>query len=47
MVAVYRMEVNGWTPERAFEEMKSYGFKPEKQPDKTRFVLEYRGTVAE
>lgn len=26
MCAVYRMEVDGWTPDRAFEEMRKFGF---------------------
>jgi protein tyrosine/serine phosphatase len=26
MCAVYRMEIQGWTPERAFEEMQQFGF---------------------
>jgi len=26
MCAVYRMEVDGWTPEQAFQEMEAYGF---------------------
>ena len=41
MVAVYRMAVDGWTPERALAEMRTYGFEPEKQPEMTTFVEGY------
>lgn len=47
MVAVYRMAVNGWPPERALEEMKKYGFKPDEEPEKTRFVMHYGRAATE
>jgi len=40
LVAVYRIACQGWTAERAIREMKSYGFKPAKQAEMTRFVRE-------
>lgn len=40
IVAAYRITVQGWSAERALEEMKSYGFEAERQPRKVEFVRE-------
>jgi protein tyrosine phosphatase (PTP) superfamily phosphohydrolase (DUF442 family) len=46
MTAVYRMAVNGWTPERAFDEMKDYKFGLDfLHPEFKRFVYAYRPEV--
>jgi protein tyrosine/serine phosphatase len=43
MTAVYRMERDGWTADRAFEEMQQYGFgSPFLHPALKRFVDEYQ-----
>ena len=41
MCALYRIEVEGWTSERALEEMRSFGFH-ERYRDLSDFVLGYR-----
>lgn len=43
MCAVYRMEVDGWTPEEAFEEMQGFGFN-DIWTDLSAFVKSYRRT---
>lgn len=40
MCALYRIEVDGWTPQKAFEEMQRYGFH-EAYTDLRKFVLGY------
>jgi protein tyrosine phosphatase (PTP) superfamily phosphohydrolase (DUF442 family) len=43
MTAIYRMTVNGWTSERAFDEMKDYKFgKDFLHPEFKKFVFDYR-----
>jgi len=46
MCAVYRMEVDGWTPERAFEEMQAFGFH-DMYTDLERYVKGYKPQFAE
>jgi len=41
LVAVYRIAIQGWTFDRALEEMIAYGFEPAKQAEMTRFVRDY------
>jgi protein tyrosine/serine phosphatase len=41
MCALYRIEVQGWSPEAAFAEMQEHGFH-DMYRDLERFVLEYR-----
>jgi protein tyrosine/serine phosphatase len=41
MCAVYRMEVEGWTPERALEEMRSFGWHDETYREIGAFVAGY------
>lgn len=40
MCALYRIEIQGWTPERAFDEMQAFGFH-DIYVDLKRFVLGY------
>ncbi|HUR54270.1 MAG TPA: tyrosine-protein phosphatase [Gemmataceae bacterium] len=50
MCAVYRMEYDGWTPDRALAEMREYGFDPDKDAAArayAEFVLTYRPRKAE
>jgi protein tyrosine/serine phosphatase len=42
MCALYRMEVDGWTPERAHEEMEAFGWHDDIYRALGKFVLEYR-----
>jgi protein tyrosine phosphatase (PTP) superfamily phosphohydrolase (DUF442 family) len=43
MTAIYRMNVDGWTPDRAFDEMKDYKFGFDfLHPEFKKFVLTYR-----
>jgi tyrosine-protein phosphatase SIW14 len=43
MTAVYRMEHDGWTADRAYQEMKRYGFGPSRWHRELRdFVYRYR-----
>ena len=43
MTAVYRMSLDGWTPDRAFQEMKSYRFGADfLHPEFKRFVYAFR-----
>jgi hypothetical protein len=46
MVAVYRMQHDGLTGEAALEEMKTFGFDPEKYPAYASFVLGFKPTPA-
>jgi protein tyrosine/serine phosphatase len=47
MTAVYRMEHDGWTGDRAFEEMKRYKFGMDfLHPEFKRFVFSYKPTPA-
>jgi protein tyrosine/serine phosphatase len=41
MCALYRIEVDGWTPEKAYEEMKSFGWHDEMYPALGAFVRGY------
>jgi uncharacterized protein (TIGR01244 family) len=41
MVALHRMVHGGWSNEKAFKEMESFGFKKEDYPQYAKFVLEY------
>jgi len=41
MAALYRIEVDGWTPEQAIEEMDHFGFR-DWYRDLDRFVRDYR-----
>ena len=42
MTAVYRMERNGWSPAKAFQEMKQYKFGMDfLHPEFKRFVYSY------
>ncbi len=41
MVSLYRITQNGWTNEKAFKEMESFGFKKADYPHYAKFVLEY------
>lgn len=46
MVAVYRLSVDGWSFDRTFKEMKSFGYPvSDKNQDRTQFVREYAGRV--
>ncbi len=42
MCAIYRMEVDGWTPQKAYDEMKSMGWHDEAYPTLGKFVLGYK-----
>lgn len=42
MCAVYRIEVDHWTPEKAHEEMLEFGWHDEMYPEVGRFVLGYK-----
>jgi tyrosine-protein phosphatase SIW14 len=42
MCAIYRMEVDHWTPEKAYEEMKSFGWHDDMYPALGKFVLGYK-----
>lgn len=44
MCAVYRMEVDGWTNDRAFEEMQTFGFH-DWYTDLERYVRDYRAST--
>ena len=47
MTAVYRMTVDGWTPDRAFDEMKQYKFGMDfLHPEFKRFVYAYHPAPA-
>jgi protein tyrosine/serine phosphatase len=46
MCAVYRMEVDGWTPEKAFEEMQKFGFH-DLYTDLEKYVKAYTPRFAE
>jgi hypothetical protein len=46
MSAVYRMTVNGFTPEKAYAEMKSFGFDENHYPSLAAFVKAYKATPA-
>lgn len=41
LIAVYRIERDGWTPTRAYAEMQEYGFRSFWFGNLKRFVLEY------
>jgi len=41
LCAAYRMEIDGWTPEQALDEMRALGFNDD-HPKLTEFVLSYR-----
>lgn len=41
MCALYRIEVDGWTPEKAYDEMKSFGWHDEMYPALGAFVRGY------
>jgi tyrosine-protein phosphatase SIW14 len=41
MCALYRIEVDGWTPEKAYEEMVSFGWHDELYPALGKFVRGY------
>ena len=46
MVAVYRLSVDGWSFDRTFKEMKSFGYPvSDKNQDRTQFVREYAERV--
>jgi protein tyrosine/serine phosphatase len=48
MTAVYRMEKDGWTADRAFQEMKNYKFGMDfLHPEFKSFVYSYRPTMLE
>jgi protein tyrosine phosphatase (PTP) superfamily phosphohydrolase (DUF442 family) len=40
--ALYRMEVDGWTAERALEEMRVYGFRDADRPEVVEFIRAYQ-----
>jgi len=46
--ALYRMEVEGWTPQRALDEMREFGFRDSNRPEVAAYVLAYvpRGYAA-
>jgi len=47
MTAVYRMTQEGWTPDRAFQEMKKYKFGADfLHPEFKKFVLAFKPTAA-
>jgi tyrosine-protein phosphatase SIW14 len=47
MTAIYRMEQDGWTPDRAFKEMKDYDFGLDfLHPEFKEFVLAYKPSLA-
>ena len=47
MTAIYRMERDGWTADRAFGEMKQYNFGPDfLHPEFKKFVYSYRPAAA-
>lgn len=41
-VALYRVEVDGWTPARALDEMRAMGFRDADHPEVAAYVLDYR-----
>lgn len=47
MVGLYRVAVNGWTNEKAFKEMESFGFKKKDYPHYADFVLNYGKPAAD
>ena len=40
--ALYRIEIDGWTPERAYDEMREFGWHDEIYPALGKFVRAYR-----
>lgn len=42
MVAAYRMAHDGYTGQQALDEMKTFGFKPDKYPFFAKFVLNFK-----
>jgi protein tyrosine/serine phosphatase len=42
MCAVYRIEVDHWAPQKAYDEMKEFGWHDEMYPEVGKFVLGYK-----